>query len=129
MNFAKRLERTRCGDCLVTEIVYGTLEHKTEAVIGLADEAVFSHVRRRRSRNTAMKVDDFVNILVGKVQVDAAEAGDAAHQRINHGLNETAGDSCVGCVAPALSISAPTSTASGWRLVIIALGIVVLRTL
>jgi hypothetical protein len=87
-----RLRGHRRGDRLVTKLVDRAFQEEPEAVIGLAQNDVFPHVRAHRGGRLAVEIDELMHILPGQVDLHRAEAGNAAHQRIDGGLDQGAGD-------------------------------------
>ncbi|XQU71072.1 hypothetical protein OJJOAM_003861 [Cupriavidus sp. H18C1] len=92
-------QRARRGDRLVADVVEAVLDEEAEAVARFAFQQVGPHVGARGRRRGGMEVDVFVRAAAGHIDGGGAEARDAAHQRIDHGLRQGAGDRGIGRIA------------------------------
>ena len=95
----ERLQRHRRGDRLVTDLVDFAVEQKAEPVFALAPDQVLPHVGLHRFRRAAVEVDHAVLVLPRQVDLHRPEPRDAAHQWIDGGLHQRAGDGSIHRVA------------------------------
>ena len=93
-------EDARRGDGAVAEFVGVVAHAEAEAVGAFAFEICRPHIGRGRGRTGGQAVDDFVPAGAAVVDVDDAEAADAAHQRVHHALGEGTGQHSINRVAP-----------------------------
>ncbi len=89
----------RRADRLVADVVHPALQDEAVAVARLALDQVGPHVGPRAERRRRMGVDVAVELLARHVDAATAEAGDAAHQRIDHALDQRAGDAGIDGIA------------------------------
>ena len=98
----KGLERARRGDRAVADIVDPALQDEAEAVARLALDQMLPHGRIGGQRRLAMEVDAAMRARRRQIEMAGAEAGDAAHLRIDHALHQGGGDGGVDGVAAPL---------------------------
>ena len=80
----------RHGDGLVPDVVHAALQDEAEAVARLALHQVRPHVGARGGGRAPVKVDERVDAAIGQIEVQAAEPGDARHQRVDDPLHQRA---------------------------------------
>jgi len=100
MGLSEGLERRRHADRLIADVVDITLEDETIAVAGFAFDQGFPHVGAHAARRGRVEVVVDMNSLGRKIGSQAAEAGDAAHQRVDDGLDQGSRDSGIDGVTP-----------------------------
>lgn len=89
---ARAAECSWNGDGLVADVVQAALDAEAETVARLTLQQVLPHVCASAKRRGSVEVHILVNAGFWSVYDGRAEAANAAHQRIHHGLHKGAGD-------------------------------------
>ena len=93
------LERCRHADRLIADVVHIAFENEAVAVASLALDQRLPHLGAHGRRRRRMEIIIGVDLLCRQVSRKAAKAGNAAHERVDDGLNQCGCDSGIDGVA------------------------------